>query len=259
MSAMPRGPRKRSNTGIYHIILRGTNKQRIFHDEADYQTFLEGLRKYNSMGCYRLYAWCLMPNHLHLLLQETVESEPIDKIMRRLDTWYVFRYNRRYERSGALFDGRYKSETVENDGYFLTVLRYIHRNPVKAGIAVSPALYPHSSYLSYISETPDNLIDTSALLALIPKGEIAAWHEQDDKTECLDMSERAGRKCISDEKAVQVMQRASGAANLEEFLRLPDNRKAGTLKRMRKAGASLSQIVRLTGTSMSIVRKTIDS
>ena len=131
---MPRGPRKRSNSGIYHIMLRGTNKQRIFHDDMDYQAFLEGLGKYNALSGFQLYAWWLMPNDLHLLLREGKESEPIEKIMRRLGTWYVYRYNRRYERSGPLFEGRYKSEAVEDDSCFLTVLRYIHRNPVKAGI-----------------------------------------------------------------------------------------------------------------------------
>ena len=103
---MPRGPRKRSNSGIYHIMLRGTNKQRIFHDDRDYQTFLEGLRKYQSLSNFVLFAYCLMPNHLHLLLRADAHSEPIGKIMRRLGTWYVYRYNRRYERSGPLFEGR---------------------------------------------------------------------------------------------------------------------------------------------------------
>ena len=66
---MPRGPRKRSHSGIYHIMLRGTNKQRIFHDEEDYATFLEGLSKYRELCRFELYAYCLMPNHLHLLLR----------------------------------------------------------------------------------------------------------------------------------------------------------------------------------------------
>ena len=87
---MPRGPRKRSASGIYHVIARGTNKQRIFHDEKDCQTLLEGLRKYKDLCGFQLFAYCLMPNHLHLL-REGKESEPIDKIMRRLGTWYVFR------------------------------------------------------------------------------------------------------------------------------------------------------------------------
>lgn len=86
-----------------------------------------------------------MPNHLHLLLREGGDEEPIGKVMCRLGTWYVYRYNRRYQRNGSLFEGRYRSEAVEDDNYFMTVLRYIHRNLVKARLVTSPALYPCSS------------------------------------------------------------------------------------------------------------------
>ena len=146
---------------------------------------------------------------------------------------------------------------MENDSYFLTVLRYIHRNPVKAGIAPSPAQYPFSSYASYLRDETDGLTDTGALLALVPKGEFAAWQEQDDKADCLDAAWRTGRISISDEKALRVMRKASGSENLETFLHLPDKRRVGTIQRMRRAGASLNQIVRLTGTSMATVRKAV--
>lgn len=254
---MPHGPRKRSNSGIYHIMLRGTNKQRIFHDDRDYQTFLEGLRKYQSLSNFVLFAYCLMPNHLHMLLRADAHSEPIGKIMRRLGTWYVYRYNRRYERSGPLFEGRYKSEAVEDDNYFLTALKYIHRNPVKAGIVTSPALYPYSSCSYYLSQQADDLVDTLTLLSLIPREELADWHDHDDKASCLDLDERPGQKRIPDEKALQVMQKASGAANSEDFARLSDERRAASIRKMRKAGASLPQLVRITGISMALVRKTL--
>ena len=91
-------------------MMRGTNRQRIFHDDADYITFLDCLRKVREVSGFALYAHCLMSNHLHLLLRVHEDGEPLDKIMRRLGARYVYRYNRRYERSGALFDGRFKSE-----------------------------------------------------------------------------------------------------------------------------------------------------
>lgn len=255
---MPRGPRKLSNSGVYHIMLRGTNKQRIFHDDRDYQTFLEGLRKYRNQSNFALMAYCFMPNHLHLLLRADAGSEPIGKIMRRLGTWYVYRYNRRYERSGPLFEGRYKSEAVEDDAYFLTALRYIHRNPVKAGMVSSPVLYPYSSCAFYLSAQADDLVDTSRLLSLMRKEELADWHEQDESAGCLDLDERPGQKRIADDKALQVMQKASGAGNLEEFGHLGAERRAAAVRRMRKAGASLPQIVRITGISMALVRKVLD-
>ena len=254
---MPRGPRKRSNSGIYHIMLRGTNKQKIFQDEKDYQTFLEGLRKYHKLCDFQLFAYCLMSNHLHLLLCESAQGDPVDKIMRRLGTWYVYRYNRRYERSGTLFEGRYKSAVIENDNSFLAALRYIHRIPVKAGIITSPAHYHYSSYASYLADETDELVDTQVLRALIPKDEVAAWHQHDDKADCLDVTEQARRMSISDEKAVQVMKKACNTVYPEVFLQLPDIHRVSAIQQMRKAGASLNQIVRLTGTSMAMVRKAI--
>ena len=198
---MPRGPRKRSNTGIYHVMLRGSNKQRIFHDKTDYQTFLEGLRKYNSLSCYHLFLVCLLPD----------AQSPAPAAARSQG-----------ERTGR-------------------------QDHAQAG------------HLVCLSEESNDLVNTQALLALIPKGEIPAWHEQDDKAECLDVADRTVRRGISDEKAVQVLRKVSGAANLEAFARLSDKRREITLQRMRRAGASLNQIVRLTGTSMAIVRKAVES
>lgn len=203
---MPRRPRIHSNSGIYHIMMRGTNRQRIFHDDADYKTFLDGLRKYREVSGFALYAYCLMSNHLHLLLRVHEDGEPLDKIMRRLGAWYVYRYNRRYERSGALFDGRYKSEVVEDDRYFMAVLRYIHRNPVKSGLVTEPGQYPHSSCALYINSQPDTLVDQEPLLNLVPGNELAAWHSLEEETACLDMEER-GKRPISDDAAIKVMKK----------------------------------------------------
>ena len=200
-----------------------------------------------------------MPNHLHLLMREGGDEEPIGKVMRRLGTWYVYRCNRRYQRSGSLFEGRYRSEAVEDYTYFLAVLRYIHGNPVIAGLVASPALYPCSSCAQYALGEGVSLADTGALPALVPRERAGAWHEEGDQSECLDLDERSARRSISDGKALQVMRKASGATNLEEFLRLPDKRRAGALQRMRRAGASLNQIVRLTGTSMALVRQAVNS
>ena len=105
-----------------------------------------------------------------------------------------------------------------------------------------------------------SLADTGALLALVPRERAGTWHdEEDDQAECLDLDERSVRRSISDEKALQVMRKVSGATSLEEFLRLPDKRRAGALQRMRRTGASLNQIVRLTGTSIALVRRAFNS
>ncbi len=252
---MPRRARKRSESGLYHVMLRGGNRQRIFHDETDYRIFLEGLRKYRDLCGFTLHAYCLLPNHVHLLIRENPSGETVSQVMKRLGVWYVARYNRRYERSGGLFEDRFRSEAVDSDAYFTTVIRYIHRNPVKAGIVDEPGRYPYSSYLEYVAPRPDALTDTSLLLAFIPRDEIPAWHAQDDGVSILDVPERARPSLLSDEKALQVMRKASGAANAEAFSRLDERAMVRALKRMREAGATLRQMVRLSGVSLAMVRK----
>ncbi|MFA9560652.1 transposase [Evansella sp. AB-rgal1] len=132
---MPRIARKKSSNGVYHIMLRGINRQTIFEDDEDKAKFLETLAKYKIKSCFELYSYCLMDNHVHLLLKEI--EEPLATIIKRISSSYVYWYNRKYRRCGHLFQDRYKSENVESDSYFITALRYIHQNPLKAGLVKS--------------------------------------------------------------------------------------------------------------------------
>lgn len=148
---MPRKARKKSPTGIYHIIMRGINRQSIFTDEEDKQNFIEALVRYKEISCYQLFAYCLMDNHVHILLAE--QEEPIATIIKRISSSYVMWFNKKYGRCGHLFQERFKSEIVDNDTYFLTVLRYIHQNPLKAHMVKDIAEYKWSSYLGYTGES----------------------------------------------------------------------------------------------------------
>ena len=120
---MAKRARERSNTGIYHIMIRGINRQAIFEDDEDRMRFIDTLREYKDISKYEIYGYCLMYNHMHLLIKEIDES--ISLIIKRICSSYVHWYNTKNERLGHLFQERFKSEVVENDGYFLTVLRYI--------------------------------------------------------------------------------------------------------------------------------------
>ncbi len=93
-----------------------------------------------------MYAYCLMGNHVHLLMRTDENDEPMGQIFRRICAQYVYWYNGKYERVGHLFQDRFRSEPIENDAYLLSVLRYIHQNPVKAGMVHDMADYPYSSY-----------------------------------------------------------------------------------------------------------------
>ena len=147
---MPRAAREKSSTGIYHVMLRGINHQIIFEDDEDYQKYLQTLKTYQEKSGYIIYAWCLMGNHLHLLVKE--ETEDLGIAFKRIGASYVYWYNWKYGRRGHFFQDRFKSEAVEDDSYFLTVIRYIHQNPLKAGIVKDITDYRWSSYGEYIGK-----------------------------------------------------------------------------------------------------------
>ena len=113
---MPRAARIKSKSRIYHIIMRGINRQTLFEDEEDCAKFIQTLQKYREICEYKLYAYCLMGNHLHVLLKE--DNEPLETVMRRICGSYVLWYNKKYDRVGYLFQDRFKSEPVEDEIYF---------------------------------------------------------------------------------------------------------------------------------------------
>ena len=141
---------------IYHITTRGNRKEAIFKDEDDFEAYLghidENLRYYSHLN-YELIAYCLMSNHVHLMIK--TEKEPLTSIMRRLNSKYTKYFNKKYDYVGHLFQGRYFAEIINNREHLLDVSRYIHLNPVKAKIVSNPKDYKWSSYSGFI-ETYDN-------------------------------------------------------------------------------------------------------
>ena len=163
---MPRSPRQKSATGVYHIMVRGINKQDIFHNNDDRQKYLRILEKVMENYPFMLLAFCLMNNHVHLLIRELDES--ISQVMRVIGTSYAFYYNLKYDRVGHLFQDRYRSEEVEDEAYLLTVIRYIHQNPVKARLVDNVQDFKWSSYSKFVEDNSKIKlkIDTEFLLSL---------------------------------------------------------------------------------------------
>jgi putative transposase len=147
---MARKPRIHYAGAVYHVIVRGNARQQIFFENADYLRLLrfigEGVKKYN----HRIHAFCLMPNHIHMAIQ--VGDISLSRIMQNLCFRYTQWVNRRQERVGHLFQGRYKAVLVDADSYLLELVRYLHLNPVRAGMVKSPEAYPWSSHLAYLGE-----------------------------------------------------------------------------------------------------------
>ena len=160
---MPRAARKVSSTGIYHIMIRGINRSAIFYDEEDKSKFLDILEKTKDETKFELYAYCLMGNHAHFLIKEKEIS--ISLIMKKMCGIYGGWFNYRHHRVGHLFQDRFKSECVETETYFITVLKYILNNPVKSNLVEEAEDYKWSSYGEYIRK--NSITDTEFFLNML--------------------------------------------------------------------------------------------
>ena len=145
---MPRPTRWRVPGGIFHVTVRGNNRQQIFLDEADHQRYLTELSDaFHEFGC-DLLAYALMPNHVHLVIRD--QQGQLSRCMQILNARYTRYFNRRYQRIGHLYQGRFYARLVDRNEYLLQVTRYVHLNPVRARLAARPADYTWSSYRAYV-------------------------------------------------------------------------------------------------------------
>lgn len=132
---MPRGPRLDAPGALHHVMARGLDRQLIFRDGRDRDDFVRRLASLAEAGALGIYAWALLPNHFHFLVRTA--HRPLSRAMRSLLTGYAGAFNRRHRRTGHLFQNRYKSIVVEEETYFLELVRYLHLNPVRAGVGTS--------------------------------------------------------------------------------------------------------------------------
>ena len=247
---MPRSARERSHSGIYHIMLRGINKQNIFEESEDYEKILELLQQSKEIDGITLYGYCLMPNHIHLLLKEG--KAPLEQTMKRFGSKYAVWFNTKYQRVGHLFQDRFKSETVEDPPYFLTALRYIHFNPVKAGLVKSPQDYVFSSYGCYFGN--DAFVDTETAFSYLPKELFAEYHAAGCPETCMDIPDAVMPR-LTEEQATEQMRRITKCGSSAEFQALPQEKKIKLIKKMKVRGLSVRQISRLTGATYYSIQK----
>lgn len=246
---MPRQSRKQSESGIYHIMLRGINQQQVFEDEEDNEKFIAVLKDCKLISEYKIFAYCLMGNHLHLLMK--VENEKSDQIFKRIGARYVYWYNWKYQRKGHLFQDRFKSEPIDDDPYFLAVLRYIHLNPVKAGIGELE--YKYSSYNEYLNKKDGQLTDTDFVFEMISRDQFISFNNEANDDEFLDLEIDDFR--LTDAQAREIIFRISKCKTVTEFQGLDVEHRNSYLKELKEDGISIRQLSRLTGVSKGIVEK----
>ncbi|MFA7079020.1 MAG: transposase [Syntrophomonas sp.] len=251
---MPRTARAKSSSGIYHLMLRGINGQDLFEEDEDRRKFVETLGRYKPLSKYEIYAYCLMSNHVHLLLKEN--EDPIATIIKRISGSYVLWYNKKYSRCGHLFQERFKSEVVETDSYFLTVLRYIHQNPLKAGITNQVESFRWSSCSEYLGNS--KIIDVEFALDMFSKDREEAkrlfqqFTQEVNSDQCLDNRERIK---VSDKELLDYLEQL-GIDNSSKLQRTDKNERDKVISDLKNIpGVSIRQLARITGIPKHIIEK----
>lgn len=245
---MPRSSRKISPTGVYHVMLRGIDRNNIFADEQDCRKFVKILRQVTHpkdkdnapLPPYcSIHAYCLMSNHVHLLIVEG--SEPIGETMKRIGISYVSYYNKRYNRLGPLFHDRFRSEPVCDAGYFVTLLRYIHRNPVEAEMVETPDQYQWSSWHEYSGS-----IKVDGVCAHKLPFSRMTWKDVCELAMAVgnmpSPKSKIERRRLTDTEASEVIAKFSACENIKEMPRKP---RRAAVQAVVNAGVSMRQLARL--------------
>jgi putative transposase len=257
---MPRRAREKGESGIYHIILRGTNKQEIFHDEEDNKRFIETLEKYKTISNLKVYGWCLMGNHLHLLIGQG--KEELSVTMKRIGVSYAWYYNWKYKSTGHLFQDRYKSENVDNDEYLLTVIRYIHQNPIKAGIAKRVSDWKWSSCREYYGYEvyPTRLLDCTLILEMFSEDRGIAikkfieFNEAECEEACLD---DIRKERLTDQEAKAEIIKIISLQDIAAIKSMPKAQRDPLIFKIKSIeGISQRQAARILGVAPNLVIRT---
>ena len=246
---MGRQTRQMSESGFYHIVFRGVNRQHLFEDDRDYLYFIDSLKNLKAEMVFEVHAYCLMSNHVHLILREKQLGD-ISTIMKRLLTKYAMYFNRQYERCGTLFSNRYKSIPIETDEYFIPLVSYIHQNPVKGGIVKKLEEYRFSSFIDYVYG--GGLTDTDFSLNFLGKNEWLRLHQviQRDNIDSVD------KMRLSEEEIRRRILQYTDGKDPHEVTSWTKKERNVLLKQLKeKERLSIRQIERATGISRGVVAK----
>jgi len=151
----------------YHIYNRGCNRQRIFANDGNYRFLLRRAKSFLADCPLSVIAYCLMPNHYHFLLRPEID-DALSPFIQRLFNSYTQAFNKQQERSGTLFQGRAKTILVDTDEYIIHLCRYIHLNPVEAGLVTHPGEWPYSNYLEWVERRGGTLVDRAFVRQYFP-------------------------------------------------------------------------------------------
>ena len=245
---MARKPRKKSESQIYHIILRGNNRQDIFYNDTDRLFMLSRIEKYSEQTNIEIYAYCLMDNHIHLLVGKA--NPNLSKFVQKLATSYAMYFNRKYDRCGHLFQGRFKSEPVETDEYFQTVFRYILQNPEKAHIC-NYFQYKWSSYQFVTNESTDSFVNMKYVFAMFQnKTSLKLFIQSHNSDLCMEYE---NVPVMSDTRCITIIKEKLKIEYPAQIKTKSQKEMKQALRCLKKNGMNITQISRLTEIPRRIV------
>ena len=253
---MPRKPRTLRSTGIYHIILRSVNQHIIFEETSDYQKFLFILSDCKKKYDIDIYAYCLMDNHVHLLLR--LPDDRLSSFFQSLGTTFVRWYNNKYSRSGHLFQDRFYSSAIEGERAFLSALIYIHNNPVKANMCRYASEYRWSSISAFYG-AKNPLIDVSFAYNIAGSKDYLLRFfskETDSSDNPLFINDhREANHFLTDEKALTIFKTVTHLTSTSDATTLDKTSRNAYIRALRGKGLTIKQIARIMDISDSTVKR----
>ena len=246
---MPRTPRAKSESGIYHVMLRRVGRQYLFEDDGDRSALLTTITRVFSEEEIDLLAWCFMDNHVHLVIFD--HDDALSRAMHRVNVSYALRLNRKCGHVGHVFQDRFLSKPVDDDNYLLEVIRYVHNNPVEAGVGTARD-YSWSSYAEY-AHGREGPAKTDLVLDMLggPTGfeEFVAAQTPDSPHDILGMSPSADSVLRLATEVLGVPPDTIGG--------LPKERRDEKIRLLGGAGLSVRQIERVTGIGRNTVSRAL--
>ena len=254
---MARRLRNRILSEVNHVMLRGNGHMDLFLAEGDYRRFLNTLQKYKDSDDITIMAYCLMTNHVHLLLKSAPESIPA--FFKKIEVSYVRYFNSIYEHTGHLFQDRYRSEPIKDEGYLLNAFRYILKNPEAAGICRWDK-YRWSSAKCYLTDVEDGITDTSVITGLAGiagrKDLLFHFSESDNDLSKVHVAEpKKSCKAVCDNEAMLIFRRISGIKSPEELRTMEKGMRKDILVKLKKTGLSVRQLERITGINRNVIQR----
>ena len=248
---MPRYARMKTNTKVYHVVDRGINKQDIFLDKQDILKYIKEIENTKEKYMYEIYAYALMSDHVHFIIFD--KNENMSTAIQSLNIRYTSYFNKKYERTGHLFENRFKSHVINNQEYLKNVVRYIHKNPENAGLKP----YIWTSYYEYINKP--KLINSTQVLKCFSDNEHAInnfikFHQNYDKIKDFNKDYELMNR-ISDEEAIKIIKECIKEDNLLKIQNYAKNEKYKIIKQILKLEAiTKEQISRIVGISTRTIR-----